>query len=91
MIPPSVRAAIAEVGFTVCGYCGPVEIVPDEVRERPRICHAYADCPHVLFPDSEEAVELARSVDDELGDAVRLGIDPALYGEPEPVHTWGLP
>jgi hypothetical protein len=89
VIPPSVRAAIAAVGFTACRHCGPVEIIPDEERERPRICHAYADCEYVLFPDSDEAAELARSVDDQIAGAAQLGA--GQYCEPEPVHVWGTP
>lgn len=85
MIPPSVRVGIALVSPVVCGHCGPVEVVPDEERERPRICHPFADCPDVLWPDSAGALAFAMSVDEGIGRyAVR-----ADYGDDIPVHAFG--
>ena len=87
MIPPAVRAAIARVGFVACpDRCGPVEVMPDEVRERPRICHHYGDCRLYLYPDSDEAAAYAESVDAEIGRWVVTGT----YDDDDmPVHSWG--
>ena len=87
MIPPEVRAAIAKVGFVACpDRCGPVEVIPDEIHERPRICHAFGDCRLYLHPDSDEAATYAESVDAAIGRHVVLGT----YDDSDlPVHAWG--
>jgi hypothetical protein len=83
---PLVRAAIANVSPVACPYCGPVEVLADEVRERPRICHHYAGCLLYLCPDSDEAVTFAESVDAELGRYLALGT----YDDDDmPVHAYG--
>lgn len=92
MIPPAIRSAIAEIGFVACpGRCGLVEVVPDEVRERPRICHWYGECRLFLHPDSDEAVKFAEAVYAELCRLARLGIITSNGDEDEdmPVHAWG--
>jgi hypothetical protein len=87
MIPPEIRAAIPLVSPVACPYCGPVEVVPDEVCERPRICHPRVDCLLYLCPDSDEAAEFAESVDVEIGRYVVQG----MYGDDSdmPVHAYG--
>jgi hypothetical protein len=88
VIPLTIRAAIALVGYVACPHCGPVEVVPDDVREAPRICHPLADCPYYLRPGSDAAVEFARSVDEEIGRyAVLADYDPD--DADLPVHCWG--
>lgn len=85
MIPPAVRAAIAKASPVACPYCGPVEVLPDEIRERPRICHHYAGCLLYLLPDSDEAAVYAESVDVAIGAHLVLGT----YDDSDmPVHVW---
>ena len=86
MIPAEIRAAIPKVSPVACPYCGPVEVVPDEVRERPRICHPLAGCLLYLCPDSDEAAGFAESVDVEIGRYVVQG----MYDDEDlPVHAFG--
>ncbi len=90
MIPPAVRAAVALVSPVVCpDRCGPVEVILDEVRERPRICHAFADCALYLHPDGDAALDLAESVDVEISRHAELGIITDLNDDGLPVHAWG--
>ena len=69
------------------GPCGPVEVILDEVLERPRICHAFADCVTLLAPGFGERPRMAEAVDVEIGRHLLLG----MYCDDEdlPVHAWG--
>ena len=69
-----VRAATPLVSPVACPYCGPVEVAPDDVLERPRACHPLTGCLLYLCPDSDEAAEFAESIDVEIGRYVVLGM-----------------
>lgn len=92
MIPPAFRAAIAQESPVACpDRCGPVPVIPDEIRERPRICHALGDCRLYLHPDSDEAVAFAESVYEAICRRAyryqEMITDPG--GADMPVHAWG--
>ena len=86
MIPAGIRAAITLVSPVACPYCGPVEVVPDDVLDRPRICHPLAGCLLYLCPASDEAAAFAESVDVEIGRYVVQGMSD---DSDLPVHAYG--
>lgn len=91
MTSPAERAAIAKVGFVACpDRCGLVELAPDEVRGKTRICHHYADCELYLHPDCDAALDLAEWVDAAIWRELCHDVGPTdLEGDGLPVHVWG--